>query len=81
MFLLVFTDVVSCGGVGGYVHPPAPKLEAHFVTLVDESVLEFASLLDQFDIDIFVDEALVEFIVVIRWQEYRFCFCILKVSI
>ena len=78
MFLSVFTDVVSCSGVGGYVHPPAPELEAHFVNLVDKSVLEFASLLEQFDI--FVDEAVVEFLVVIWWQEYRFCFCILRVS-
>ena len=78
MFLSVFTDVVSCGGVGGYVHPPAPELEAHFVNLVDKSVLEFASLLEQFDI--FADEAVVEFLVVIWWQEYRFCFCILRVS-
>ena len=68
MFLSVFIDVVSCGGVRGYVHPPAPELEAHFVNLVDESVLEFASLLEQFDI--FADKALVEFLVVIWWQEY-----------
>ena len=79
MFLSVFTNVVSCGSVSGYVHPPAPELEAHFVNLVDESVLEFASLLEQFDI--FADEALVEFLFVIWWQEYRFCFCILRVSI
>ena len=78
MFLSVFTNVVSCSGVSGYVHPPAPELEAHFVNLVDKSVLEFASLLGQFDI--FADEALVEFLVVIQWQEYRFCFCILSVS-
>ena len=78
MFLSVFTDVVSCGSVSGYVHPPAPELEALFINLVDESVLEFASLLELFDI--FVDEALVEFLVVIWWQEYQFYSLILRVS-
>ena len=78
MFLSVFTNVVSCGSVGGYVHPQAPKLEALFVNLVDEAVLEFASLLELFDI--FVDEALVEFLVVTWWQEYQFYFLVLRVS-
>ena len=78
MFLSVFTNVVSCSSVGGYVHPPAPKLEAPFFNLVDESVLEFASLLELFDI--FADEVLVEFLVVIWWQKYQFYFLVLRVS-
>ena len=78
MFLSVFTDVVSCGSVGGYVHPPAPELGTLVVNLVDESVLELALLLELFLI--FMDEALVELLVVIRWHEYRFYFIILRVS-
>ena len=65
MFLSIFTDVIPCGGISGYVHPPAPELEVLFINLVDESVLEFASLLELFDI--FPDEVLVEFFVVVRW--------------
>ena len=78
MFLSVLTDVVSCCNVGGYVHPPAPELGALVINLVDESVLELASLLDFFDI--FMDEALVELLVVIWWHEYQFYFVILRVS-
>ena len=78
MFLSVFTDVVSCGSVGGYVHSPAPELGALVINLVDESVLELASLLELFDI--FTDEALVELLVVIWWYEYQFYFIILWVS-
>ena len=68
MFLSIFTNVIPCGSISGYVHPPAPELEVQFVNLVDESVLEFASLLEQFDI--FPDELLVEFLVVVWWYEY-----------
>ena len=68
MFLSIFTNVIPCGGIGGYVHPPAFELKVQFVNLVDESVLEFASLLEQFDI--FPDEVLVEFLFVVRWYEY-----------
>ena len=78
MFLSVFTDVVSCSSVGGYVHPPAPKLEALVINLVDESVRELASLLELFDI--FTDKALVELLVVIWWHEYQFYFLVLRVS-
>ena len=78
MFLSVLTDVVSCGSVGGYVHPPAPELKALLINLVDEFVSELASLLDFFDI--FMDEALVELLVVIQWHEYRFYFIVLRVS-
>ena len=77
MFSSIFTDVIPCGSISGYVHPPAPELEVLFLNLVDKSVLEFASLLQLFDI--FPDEALVEFLVVIWWQEYRFEFFILYV--
>ena len=78
MFLSILTDVVSCSSVGGYVHPPAPKLGALVINLVDESVLELASLLDFFDI--FMDEVLVELLVVIRWYKYRFYFVVPRVS-
>ena len=78
VFLSDVTDVVSCGSVGGYVHPPAPKLGALVINLVDESILELASLLYFFDI--FTNEVLVELLVVIRWHEYRFYFVILRVS-
>ena len=78
MFLSVLTDVVSCGSVGGYVLPPAPKLGALVTNLLDESVLELALLLYFFDI--FMDEALVELLVVIQWHKYRFYFVILRVS-
>ena len=60
------------------MHPPAPKLEALVINLVDESVLELASLLELFDI--FMDKVLVELLVVIRWQEYQFYFLVLRVS-
>ena len=60
------------------MHPPAPELGALVINLVDESVLELASLLDFFDI--FMDEALVELLVVIWWHEYQFYFVILRVS-
>ena len=70
MFLSIFTDVIPFGGFGGYVDPPAPKLVKKVINLVDESVLEFASLLEYFDI--FPDESLIEFDIVIGWYEYRF---------
>ena len=59
MYLSIFPDVVPCGGLGGYVHPPADKLVTKFINLVDESVLEFTSLLE------YSDESLVEFDIVI----------------
>ena len=78
MFLSVLTDVVSCSSVSGYVHPPAPELRALVVNLVDKSVFELASLLELFDI--FMEEVLVEFLVVIWWHKYRFYFVVLRFS-
>ena len=63
MSLSIFTDVVPCGSLGGYVHPQASKLISNFIHLVDKAVLELVALLEFFDV--FSDESLVEFDIVI----------------